>query len=1349
MQQMLHTGKRVVSAAVAAATIAVSVGLAGLIAPSQANAASAGDLIKGSLSTVYYYGYDGMRYTFPDELTYKSWFPTSTGAADFSDVTTIGDSTLADIELAGNAVLRPGSYFVKITSDPKVYAVSTNGSIHWIESEEVALDLAGSNWASSVRDVPDAFFVDYTVGASLMDATAFDGMLYMDGGNYFIAWDGEKRMISSSAVSANHLYSGFFLDGSGIDDSDLSAGDDITTAVTALMDPAQTEEMTDGVSGDVSVSLASSTPAAATVPDGASGVTVATYKVTATEDAEIDVMSVTLSGLASTTYVSNVYLYEGAERLTNGKSFNSSTREVTFGSLNWAIEGGETSYLSVVVDLADFDTDDDGTNDLSSSSLAVSIADAEDVEVSGGDASGNFPIAGNTMSVVDGTVGTVTIEPTGSLADPTVGAADATIAKFKLTAGSAEDIDVEHITLKIADADDHSDFKLYQSSSLLATGENIGDDLVLFDLTTPYEILEGADRTFTVTADIGGEDGDTIQVYLDNDADLYAVGQTYGFGVTVTSTAYDTTADSSSTTIEGGDVTVQFNGPTQSDISEESEDVELYNFTISAERDVTITQLDFLQSGSVDFATTDLSDIHLVDATTGALVAGPESFTSNTVSFTDEFEVEAGEEVTLKLTADLEAGADAAETIIFAWDKSAMTVEDSNGDPVTDIVPSADLTGNTHRVVASGLTVTLASTPTGTTTVVRGSTNQEVVAYNLAAASGGDVEVTDLTVAVWVDEDGGGTYADGEEDGGDGDAITTKASERITSCSLYDASDALIAGPESVSSASTGDILFENFSAWIDAGTTERWEVRCDFANVDPVTADKFAWQIDAAADVTALDEDGDAATVTATAVNTSQTANVEVTNAGSLTLSAVDTPADFVLTNSTSNVVSKFRFDASNESFTIDRLTLTEQRGASDTGTSDAYANNISLVSISYPKADGTTGTASGALSGNEITFNGLSMYVAKSGRATLTVSVDIAESDNNGGYATSNERVLMGLSLDEANEDQFRATSSSTTLDDTDLDTADGLNDGVISANASINSFVVRETVPTFSISSSSPAGSASPNGEALRFNVSAANGEDVILDQITFKIVSNDAGGQNWDDCDTNAAASLDDSEFSFYNLANPGTALDTADTNWIKFTAAGALCDDSTATNVPVGFVTLRLPVAETITAGTTKTYSLSIDATGAGSDDSLRVDIATEGSATWATTTADNSPDALAITATQFAPGAATDFYIGDVLCYTGADSTTCESTDERMLVVTCTDATSNLQCDSGSLTVVRGYLGSARTATIASGADAYEIVRQRGTMLWQDDGSSTATAAAEERWGGYLVETITGGTLAF
>ncbi|MBN1326222.1 S8 family serine peptidase [Candidatus Falkowbacteria bacterium] len=129
-----------------------------------------GNLIKGSGEVVYYYGADGKRYAFPDRNTYFSWY------ANFSSVLTISDTDLAIITLGGIVNYRPGS-LIKINSLPNVYAVTHNGILRWIKTEEIAKMLYGENWAILVRDVPDSFFINYKIGEAIETAASFSPTL--------------------------------------------------------------------------------------------------------------------------------------------------------------------------------------------------------------------------------------------------------------------------------------------------------------------------------------------------------------------------------------------------------------------------------------------------------------------------------------------------------------------------------------------------------------------------------------------------------------------------------------------------------------------------------------------------------------------------------------------------------------------------------------------------------------------------------------------------------------------------------------------------------------------------------------------------------------------------------------------------------------------------------------------------------------------------------------------------------------------------------------------------------------------------------------------------------------------
>lgn len=144
--------------------------VASALAPSIASAAAQpGSLIRGSGEAVYWYATNGRRYVFPNPRTFYTWFT----PYDLANIDWISDSELAAISIGGNVSYRPGSRLIKITTDPKVYAVDTFGRIRWIESESVAIALYGSRWHTLVDDVPDAFFATYTVGASISSPVDF------------------------------------------------------------------------------------------------------------------------------------------------------------------------------------------------------------------------------------------------------------------------------------------------------------------------------------------------------------------------------------------------------------------------------------------------------------------------------------------------------------------------------------------------------------------------------------------------------------------------------------------------------------------------------------------------------------------------------------------------------------------------------------------------------------------------------------------------------------------------------------------------------------------------------------------------------------------------------------------------------------------------------------------------------------------------------------------------------------------------------------------------------------------------------------------------------------------------
>lgn len=126
-----------------------------------------GDLVKipddGDASTqpdtaVYYYASNGKRYVFPNEKVYFSWYP------DFSNVKTIPLDQMSLIPIGGNITYRPGSRLVKFQSDSKTYLPTKGGVLRWVQTEDAARSLFGTDWIHQVDDISEAFYVNYTFG---------------------------------------------------------------------------------------------------------------------------------------------------------------------------------------------------------------------------------------------------------------------------------------------------------------------------------------------------------------------------------------------------------------------------------------------------------------------------------------------------------------------------------------------------------------------------------------------------------------------------------------------------------------------------------------------------------------------------------------------------------------------------------------------------------------------------------------------------------------------------------------------------------------------------------------------------------------------------------------------------------------------------------------------------------------------------------------------------------------------------------------------------------------------------------------------------------------------------------
>jgi len=703
MSSAFAFGKRSLTWSVVVSTIAWSVGLSMLVAPLAARAAlpAAGSLIKGSLPAVYYLGSDSKRYVFPNEKTYKTWY------SDFSSVVTVTDAELASVAIGGNATYRPGTKMVKITTDPKVYAVGAGGSLRHIATEAVASALYGASWAGMVEDVPDAFFVNYTIGAAVSAAADF--------------------VPATVTTAASNI---------GVDKGLSGAAATTTTTTTTA---AAVLTASDGGS-----------PANATIPYLATDVIFAKVKLSGT--GTVSSVKVTRTGLARDADLSAIKLYDGTTQLGTSQTLNAS-HQASFTGLSIAVSGEKV--LSLAGDVSNVNAGD---------ILQLGVEAASDIALASGSVGGTFPIRGGQMTISAVTIGSATLFRGADMpTSDTQIAADAANFRFtqvRIQAGSAEDLTVRQIVAiqaGTATTADLKDITLYDDTAgkeLMKIATVPSNGRVTFDGLSVV-VKKGESVNLSVKGSMGGgsSSGRTVGFEF-HDGVAYTVrivGNTFGFGVTPTRNDFCAT-----TGVTGGACQVQTvaqgtlrlarasSSPATGNIAQGGTQVPLVavDFTVSGE-EVRITS----QNWDFAFGTmvcSELTSVTLYDKN-ALVVAGPQDCSGGAVTFTDSMTIPVGT-AAYTMKANIASGTSNADTVTTTLDVSEFTVKGVQSGKATTVQTTTDVAGNTLTVQAAALTATTGATPIAGS-IVAGVQDFTFANIVLDASTGGeDAKVTAVTV---------------------------------------------------------------------------------------------------------------------------------------------------------------------------------------------------------------------------------------------------------------------------------------------------------------------------------------------------------------------------------------------------------------------------------------------------------------------------------------------------------------------------------------------------------------------------------------------------------------------------
>jgi len=1074
--------KNTVVLAVGAAMVFWTVGLTAFI-PQQAAAASFGDLIKGeTLSTVYYYGSDGQRYSFPNEKTFFTWY------SDFSGVVTITDEELADITLAGNIVYRPGARWVKISSDDKVYATSSDGSIHWVEDEATAVGLAGDSWNTFIDDVPDVFFVDYTVGDSLTDASdGYEGMLWSDGTDNYLITDGSARKVSSAGMSANGYQSGFVLSGTGVSLSGLTSGTDLAAKESNLTDAAQMVETTTyAESQDVSVGLSASSPSASTLLESQGLAHLASYDFTNSTSADVVVTSfaVNRTGVSSDSTTSNMYLFEGWVRTSDSATLSSGRATWNDSAGLFTVPAGSTLTVSVRSNIA---------ASTSGQTVGVQLAAASDIGFSGSyAAAGSFPISGATHTIASAP-STFTSISFASSTTPSAASVDAQadLNVWQNTVSVTTNEALLH-TLRfrnigsIAKAD-VGNFRLYVAGVMKgsAVAQQNGDGYVTFDLSADPVRLNTGNHVVKVLADVTGGSGRTITMTLRDAADAVFVDEDYGQAdlVLANSTTFSARSAGAQTVNSGtltftkmstspsGDITNTASGATlgKYEVKAFGENLKIeslrFTFTAVDTNDAADDDIGSLRNGAVYADGTQVGSTSTLNEDSQATAYTEYTFGSSLVVYP-------GTPVTLEVRADvydndgtdsITATADAEDKITASIPAHAATnnvYRMTTGDYVSR--PAAAVSANQLTIKQGALTVAK-NTAYANQTVVDPLVEYKVGSWTVYAGTTEDINLNTINVDFDADDDAGAALATADytnlyiKYGPAGDQTTSTIKGTVTTANSWSINYLL----------AKGETIYVD--AYADVGDDAADGT--DGADTLKAELDVSGTTSEAAASVSGSDKEGQTITYMSSG-----------TFATSLDGSS---PVAFATAGGQEVTAAKYRFTATNDSFTISKVQLSVASGAVGVPTEARLYDGDELLGTAVFNQTSGDSVANGAA-----LISGLSIEVPTNSYKVLTGKLLFGTIGSGGASVAAN---------------------SALTLDSVTYANGQGVQQSAAATDRDGNEIRVWKSLPTFSHVDLT--NSTLVNGQATdlyKFTVTADSQGSIALKQVNFTVSWTDGGG-----------------------------------------------------------------------------------------------------------------------------------------------------------------------------------------------------------------------------------------------
>ncbi|MCF7917412.1 S-layer homology domain-containing protein [Candidatus Gracilibacteria bacterium] len=291
--------------------------------------------------------------------------------------------------------------------------------------------------------------------------------------------------------------------------------------------------------GTLEVVLSGDTPRGTNIPYNATSVPYFTLELTASDDSDVEVSSLTFTrlGLGDNDDFDNVWLEIDGFKVGNDKSVNNDDIVELRFNPPVVVPAGQTLWADVVAS-SKYTADDKNIGHHN----RFALVSADDISSTAANVVGDFPIEGEEMAVADYEVSQLKFSTLGSDTTIDVGDNFIEIGKFRVlnSSNTNKDVELRALTFKndgTAQLEDNlENVALYVSGEQVSAETIIDGDYMTFRLdngvTGGYVIEDGDSRIFSIRADIvSAEKSDTINLKIDNFEDVVGVEIGTSFGV--------------------------------------------------------------------------------------------------------------------------------------------------------------------------------------------------------------------------------------------------------------------------------------------------------------------------------------------------------------------------------------------------------------------------------------------------------------------------------------------------------------------------------------------------------------------------------------------------------------------------------------------------------------------------------------------------------------------------------------------------------------------------------------------------------------------------------------------------